>query len=130
MPVKRDVQAIKPFNPPLIRTCVIVDDERMARKALKRMLNEACPDVHVIAEADSVENAVECITRLRPEIVFLDIEIIGGTGFDVLDRIPTVNQVCVVFTTAHREYRQRIADKNLVCLYKPIVEEMLKQVLR
>ena len=70
------------------RTCVIVDDERMARKALKNMLEESCPDVRVIAEADSVESAVECIMRLKPGIVFLDIEIIGGTGSDPSRRIP------------------------------------------
>jgi two-component system LytT family response regulator len=83
----------------------------------------------VIAEADSVANAVECITRLKPDIVFLDIEIIGGTGFDVLKQIPPGKIVFVVLTTAHQEYGQKIKELNIPFLYKPISVEMLKRVL-
>ncbi|MGB5074526.1 MAG: response regulator [Bacteroidota bacterium] len=112
-----------------IRTCIIVDDERTARKALVIMLEEAFPDMKVIAEADSVDSAVECITRLKPDIVFLDIEIIGGTGFDVLKQIPSLKTVLVVLTTANQEYGQKIDEMNLLCLFKPVDVEMLRRVL-
>jgi two-component system LytT family response regulator len=70
---------------PEIRT-VIVDDERLARKNLRDLLSEH-PYVHVIGEAADAAAAREAIVRERPDLVFLDVRMPGGSGLDLLDRL-------------------------------------------
>lgn len=126
----QNVRRDKGTGVPRTRTCVVVDDERMARKALINMLIEACPDVHVIAEADSVESAAKCISQLKPDIVFLDIEIIGGTGFDVLHRIDD-NCCAIIITTAHEKYLEESrCYPSVTFLYKPVDQVALQGVVR
>ncbi len=110
--------------------CVIVDDEEYARDMLKHLLEKYTPFAEVVAEAGSVNGAVEAIRTKSPDVVFLDIEIIGGTGFDVLDRISTGHFI-TVFTTAHENYREESGRyRNARFLLKPISIAVLGEALQ
>lgn len=83
--------------------CIIVDDEFPARECLHNYLRDYCHDVEVVAQADSVKAAVEAILRYKPDLVFLDVEMPNGSGFDVLRQLNTID-FSVVFVTAFEEY--------------------------
>jgi two-component system LytT family response regulator len=106
----------------------IVDDERLARNELRRLLN-AHPDVDVVAEAANVADGVRAIEHMAPELVFLDIQMPDGSGFDLLaalERTPAV-----IFTTAYAEHAVRAFDVNaLDYLLKPIEPQRLAQALQ
>ncbi len=109
--------------------CVIVDDEEGTRETLVKILAKYCPWVEVVGEADSVESGVQGIAACKPDLVLLDIEIIGGTGFDVLDRI---GEGClgIVFITAHNKYRKEaLRYPNSRFLVKPISIAALRNAL-
>lgn len=96
---------------------VIVDDERPARDRLKRLLAEHA-DFTLVGEAASVLSAVELIDRERPDLVFLDVQIPEGDGFEVLRRVRHVPHV--IFTTAHDRYAVEAFEvKSLDYLLKP-----------
>lgn len=82
---------------------LIVEDEQQSKELLEGLLDRFCSDIEVIGWADSVPTAVEMIENLQPEIVFLDIDIKEGKGFDVLKAIPN-RDFHVVFTTGHDDY--------------------------
>lgn len=99
-------------------TALIVDDERLARLELKRLLLSH-PHIQVIGEADSVPPAIESITQLKPDVIFLDIQMPGESGFDLLSRIQTSAQI--IFVTAFDEYAIHAFEVNaLDYLLKPI----------
>ncbi len=106
-------------------TAVIVDDEPHCREALKRLLAVHCPEILLLQECCGVEEAVRAIARHRPDLLFLDVELPDGTGFDVLER--ALNPECgVVFTTAYNEYALRaIKFSALDYLLKPVTAEEL-----
>ena len=105
------------------KTAIIVDDERLARNELKKMLTDY-PEIEVIGEAGNVDEALKSIEELGPDILFLDIQMPAKTGFDLLaelDAVPTV-----IFTTAHDEYALKAFKLNSVdYLLKPIDEDEL-----
>lgn len=102
---------------------LIVDDERLARVELRRLLR-AHPTIDVVGEVSSGAEAVTAIERLAPDVVFLDIQMPGMTGLDVLDRLPRVPQV--IFTTAHDEFAVKAFEVNaLDYLLKPVLPERL-----
>ena len=107
---------------------LIVDDEPLARRELKRLL-DAFPSVRVVSEAGNIDEARERIEELSPDVVFLDIQMPGGSGFDLLaqlDRVPRI-----VFTTAYDQYAVKAFDVNaLDYLLKPIEPERLASALR
>ena len=107
---------------------LLVDDERLARRELRRLL-AAHPDVSIGGEAVNVDDAVARLSAAPAvDLVFLDIQMPGGTGFDVLDRIPRVPRV--VFTTAYDEYAVRAFEVNAFdYLVKPIRPERLAAAL-
>jgi len=82
---------------------VIVDDEKNAREALRGLLKLWCPEVNVVAEADSVATGFQTILQHRPDTVFLDVEMGDGTGFDLLQRLRE-RPFALIFTTAHQHY--------------------------
>jgi two-component system, LytTR family, response regulator len=82
---------------------VIVDDERNAREALRGLLSLWCPDVEVVAEADSVASGFKAIQEYHPDTVFLDVEMGDGTGFDLLKRLRD-RPFALIFTTAFQQY--------------------------
>jgi two-component system, LytTR family, response regulator len=102
------------------RTVAIVDDEPLARRGVRARLN-AFPDIKVVAECPDGESAVEAIHRLAPEIVFLDVQMPGMTGFDVLNAISSRPLPIVIFLTAYDSYALRAFDVHaLDYLLKPI----------
>lgn len=97
---------------------VIVDDERLARSELRRLL-AAHPEIEVAGEAGNADDAVAVIERVEPDLLFLDVEMPGGSGFDLLERLDAVP--IVIFTTAYDEFALRAFDVSaLDYLVKPI----------
>lgn len=106
---------------------VIVDDERLARQELIRLL-EKYPQIHIMAEADSVEATQIVLNSQKPDVLFLDIQLAGESGFDVLDYIN--HPMEVVFVTAYDEYAIRAFDVNAVdYLLKPVNPQRLKKTI-
>ncbi len=115
--------------------CIIVDDEIQARNVLRASLADVCPDVRIIAEASTVEDAVAYIDDYRPDVVLLDIELGDGSGFDVIERIKW-KEFKVVFVTAYNQYAINAFRVNATdYLLKPVnilhlkdaIERVLKQ---
>jgi len=102
---------------------MIVDDEPLARRELRRLLAEF-PWIDIVGEAANVGEAALLIERLLPELLFLDIQMPGGTGFDLLERLEHLPRV--VFTTAYDKHAVRAFEVNaLDYLLKPIEPERL-----
>lgn len=109
---------------------LIADDERLARSELRRLL-ENHPAIEIIDEAANGEEAVEKINRLRPELVFLDIQMPGKTGFDVLENLEEGVNPDVIFTTAFDEFALKAFEFDAIdYLLKPIEPARLEQALR
>ncbi|MFZ2906304.1 MAG: LytTR family DNA-binding domain-containing protein [Cyclobacteriaceae bacterium] len=105
-------------------TCLIVDDEQLARELLREYI-EHVPELAVIGEASKGKDAVELIDNLKPDLVFLDVQMPGMTGFDVLDEIE--HDPFVIFTTAYDQYAIKAFEKNAVdYLLKPLDQERFK----
>jgi two-component system, LytTR family, response regulator len=109
---------------------IIIDDEANAREKLAFMLGKYCSaSVALIAQAKNAEEGVKAITEHRPDLVFLDVEMPGETGFDLLRRIGRPDFE-VVFTTAHDHYAiKAIKFAAIDYLLKPIDMDMLKEAI-
>jgi len=108
---------------------LIVDDEPLARTRLKRLLHRR-PDVEVVGSAANADEALEKITELAPDLIFLDIQMPGLDGFDVLRQIGGSGRPYVIFTTAHAQYALRAFEVHaLDYLLKPFDEERLMSAL-
>jgi two-component system LytT family response regulator len=106
---------------------MIVDDEPPARREMRRLLVEF-PWLEIVGEAGSAAEAEALIEELHPELIFLDIQMPGGSGFDLLSRLEHVPQV--VFTTAHDEHAVHAFEVNaLDYLLKPIDPRRLASTL-
>jgi two-component system LytT family response regulator len=106
---------------------LIVDDERLARLELRRLL-AAHPEVEVAGEARNGEEALALIPKLAPDVVFLDIQMPGMTGFDLLERLEDVPPV--IFTTAYDQYAiQAFEVSALDYLLKPVAPARLAAAL-
>lgn len=104
---------------------VIVEDEKHSRETLKNLLMEFCKDVEVAGFGSTVQEAVEVIGSTSPDLVFMDIELQTGTGFDVLKQLEHLNFE-VIFTTAFEHYAiKAIKFSSIDYLLKPIdIEEL------
>ncbi|MBK8881720.1 MAG: response regulator transcription factor [Bacteroidales bacterium] len=103
---------------------IIVDDERLARVNLIKLL-EPHPEIEIVGEAASCESALELINAYKPQLVFLDIQLGGETGFDLMELID--NSIKIVFVTAYDEYAIRAFEVNAIdYLLKPVNPERLK----
>jgi two-component system LytT family response regulator len=106
---------------------VIVDDERLARVELRRLL-AAHPEVEIAGEARDGEEALALAAQLSPDLLFLDIQMPQMSGFDLLDRLEDVPQV--IFTTAYDAYAIKAFEVNaLDYLMKPIAPARLAAAL-
>ncbi len=107
------------------RHAVLVDDERLARRELRTLLEEAHAEhVHIVGEADSVSAAARLVHATDADVVFLDIQLAGETGMDLLPLLGA--DVDVVFVTAHDAYTLRAFEVNaLDYLLKPVAPERL-----
>lgn len=105
----------------------IVEDSRLARQELRTLL-AAIPDADIVGEAAELAAAREAIDRLRPELLLLDVELPGATGFDLLDQLEHLPGV--VFTTAYDQHALAAFERNaLDYLLKPIAPERLEAAL-
>ncbi len=112
---------------PAIIVAVIVDDERLARVELRRLL-AAHPQVQIAGEARGAEEALALVPQLAPDLLFLDIEMPGISGFELLERLEEVPRV--IFTTGYDQYAIRAFEVNaLDYLLKPIAPERLAAAL-
>jgi len=111
---------------------ILIDDEEKARVTLKGKLELFCPEVTVLAEAGSVAEGLAALQQHKPEILFLDIQLSGESGFDLLEALKELDEVNpeVIFITAHDEFAIRaIKFSALDYLLKPIdAEELVKAV--
>lgn len=108
-------------------SCLIIDDEQLARELLKEYISNT-PELNIIGEADKGKEAVELIDKLKPDLIFLDVQMPGMTGFDVLDDIE--HDPFVIFTTAYDQYAIKAFEKNAVdYLLKPLDQERFKQAI-
>ena len=106
-------------------TAIIVDDERLARNDLRLMLS-GFEKIEVIGEANGVINAQKLITQFNPDVIFLDIQMRGETGFDLLEKIP--RHCKIIFVTAYDEFALKAFDVNaLDYLLKPVNRERLAE---
>lgn len=105
------------------RTVLIVDDEQDARRIVSKYVERYFPQLTIVGEAGSVEEGVTMIESLSPMIVFLDIQLGDGTGFDVLDRVQRRDSR-IIFTTAFDDYAVKAFRYHaLDYLLKPIDPE-------
>jgi two-component system LytT family response regulator len=110
------------------RSAVIVDDEPQALQKLHRLLGAHEDQIQIVGQAADGVAAVEAIERFSPDVVFLDIEMPGLSGFGVLDSIPPEEWPAVVFTTAFEHYAIRAFEVHAVdYLLKPINRERLAE---
>ncbi len=106
---------------------MIVDDERLARKNLRDLLSEH-PYVHVVGEASDAATGREAIVRERPDLVFLDVRMPGGSGFDLLDRLE--ERPSVIFVTAYDEFAvNAFRSEAFDYLLKPVDPDHLSRSL-
>lgn len=100
---------------------VIIDDNDRARIALKSDLEDYCPQVDIVGEADGVSTGLRVITRKSPDVVFLDIKMGDGTGFDLLEQLDTELNFKLIFTTAYDEFALKAFKYSAMdYLLKPI----------
>ena len=109
---------------------IIIDDESKGIEILRILIKKYCPQVQVIGHAEEITEAVELICGQHPDVVFLDIEMSGGTGFDVLEKIKS-KTFHIILVTAHSQYavkafRYSVADY----LLKPVDITELKEAIR
>ncbi|HEU5292073.1 MAG TPA: LytTR family DNA-binding domain-containing protein [Cyclobacteriaceae bacterium] len=106
---------------------LIVDDERLARKELIKLLEDH-PGIEVVGEAMNAEEAIQMTNDLNPDLLFLDIQMPGKTGFQLLEELDSVP--VVVFTTAYDEFALKAFEVNaLDYLLKPIQAERLSETV-
>jgi len=109
---------------------IIIDDEPKARDNLKLLLSEYCPNVNILASEGNVKDAIASIKKHQPELIFLDVQMQGETGFDLLEKLETITFE-VVFTTAHHEYALKAFKFSAIdYLLKPIDIEDLKRAVQ
>ena len=112
---------------------LVVDDEAPARRKILRLLRSE-PSVQVVGEADSGEAAISAIEKTRPDLVFLDVQMPGADGFDVVRGVSagdTTKVPHVVFVTAHDRYALRAFEVHAFdYLLKPVSEDRFRKVLR
>jgi len=108
-------------------SALIVDDERIARNELEYLLRDY-PQFEIVGQAASVNEAVEHIKALKPELIFLDVQMPGASGFELFERIPI--EAWVIFITAYEEFALRAFEVNaLDYLTKPVRQQRLSAAL-
>jgi len=107
---------------------LIIDDEPDARAVLRSLIGRFCPNMGICGEADSIATGLESIRQQRPSLVFLDVDLHPGTGFDILDVFPNPD-FKTVFTTGHDDFALKAYQyRAFHYLLKPIDPQELIQV--
>lgn len=109
---------------------VIIEDEKKSAEALAQLLQKNCPDVTILGKVENVKDAIESVRNLKPELIFLDVMMPDGSGFDVLEKISDL-KFDVIFTTASEKFAVKaIKYSALDYLLKPIDAEELKAAVK
>ncbi|EDP97704.1 LytTR family DNA-binding domain-containing protein [Kordia algicida OT-1] len=109
---------------------IIIEDEKSSMEYLLSILKRNHKDINVLGWASNVDDAVMLIVTDKPDIVFLDIELNDGSGFDVLDHLKTQMTFEVIFTTGFLDYKEKAMDYfAFYYLNKPVQETEIKRVL-
>ena len=107
---------------------VIIDDERLARQELKRLL-EVHSDVDIVSEFGDADEAIAYLKDNQPDLIFLDIQMPGKDGFQFLEALERVPNV--IFVTAYDEYALKAFEVSAMdYLLKPVEENRLQEALR
>jgi two-component system LytT family response regulator len=109
---------------------IIIDDETLSVDLLRNMLTLYCPEIEIIGDAGNMEDGISLCKNLKPDVVLLDIQLSGSTGFDFLDHFQK-RTFQTVFITAHKEYAIR-AIKHMAVDYilKPVSKEELEDAVK
>lgn len=109
---------------------LIIDDEENGVTTLQLLLKKYCEDVNIIGVAFSAEEGINLIKTLKPDLVFLDIEMPTSTGFDVINATKQIHNYEIIFTTAYDRYAIKAIKVNAVdYLLKPIDSDELKAAI-
>lgn len=110
--------------------CLIVDDEERAIRAMELLLSKHCPEINIVATAENIDDAYRKIIEWSPQILFLDINMSGGSGIDLLERMDGIDTQ-VIFTTAHQEHAiTALRLSAFDYLLKPIDPEEVKNAVK
>lgn len=108
---------------------IIIEDEKMSRETLRRLLEKYCPVVEIIAEADGYRKGLEEIRKHPPDVIFLDIQMPDGSGFRLLEELEEINFE-IIFTTAFDQFAiKAIKYSALDYLLKPIIPQDLMEAV-
>lgn len=108
---------------------IIIDDEKKSRDALNGLIERYCTDIFVISQADGCKDGIDKTLKYKPDLVFLDIQMTDGSGFNYLEAFNEINFE-IIFTTAHDQYAiTAIKYSALDYLLKPIDPEELRNAL-
>lgn len=112
-------------------TVIIVDDEVTSAQVLEKLIQQNIPGVQILAICHKAQDALLKLSSLKPDLVFMDIELPGMTGFEILEKIPNI-EFDIIFTTAHSQYGIKAIQFSAIdYLLKPInVEELITAVKR
>src|SRR4249919_491457 len=109
---------------------IIIDDEAHCRKTLVMLLKEYSPGVQVAEQCSEAESGLAAILRLKPDLVFLDIEMPNMNGFEMLEKLPEINFE-IIFTTSYDQYAiKAIRFSALDYLLKPVEPEELQRAVQ
>lgn len=108
---------------------VIIEDELRSREVLEYLIRDNCPDLELCGQADDVISGAALIDKAEPDIVFLDLQLKGGLGFDILSNVK-YRDFFIIYTTAYDKYMSQALKTNVVAyLNKPIIiDELLEAV--
>lgn len=113
----------------MIKKILVIDNEAPIRNAFVKMLKHFCDDSYEISEADGVRTGIQAMASNKPHILFLDIELDDGTGFDFLN-VVDYQGVQLIFTTAHNQYAIRAFEYSAIqYLLKPISPSALQKTI-
>lgn len=105
---------------------IIIEDEKKSMEVLQALVTANCPEVNILGNADSVSTGIELIKKVSPNLIFLDIEMADGSGFDLLERVGSGNYD-VIFTTASDAHALKAIKFSAIdYLLKPIDGDELK----
>ncbi|NHN26093.1 response regulator transcription factor [Flavobacterium jejuense] len=115
-------------------TAILIDDDKNLRDGMKGLLDRFAPNIKIIGEADSLQTGIDAIDKLNPQVVFLDIQLNDGTGFDILEQLALKNGTIksnIVFITAHEQYAiKAFRFSALDFLLKPVDPDELQKVIK
>ncbi len=112
-------------------TAIIVDDESKSRQALRQGLMNLRYNIEIMAEADSVRSGIQAIVNFQPDIVFLDIQLSDGTGFDILEHIGEIVDFDLIFVTAYNQFALKAFEYSTVdYLVKPLHPDKLQRAVK